>query len=214
MLSAAMAYEAPARGDGAPAVAEDSRDGVSVPMLAKVPALEHAPAPGIMSTPHTDDVASALASKSPAPLLAAEVAGSDGSLRASLARMMAAEHRWPAPTLASYAPNLSGAPRPLPEIRSSTFCPPLPPFQRRALSVLRHGSRRVRSWRRRAARERRARGAVHLACAEHRVGGMPTASGGFSAARDDACRVDSARDRPRRAQGVRQRPAKRRRGRR
>lgn len=108
-----MKHEAPARDAAAPAVPLDSRSGAAAGEPAVLPALELAPAPG--SLPGSQPTAMP-ASKSPPQVLMAEPFGTDGSLRASLARMMAAEQRWPAPALASsYAElpaNLSGAPHP------------------------------------------------------------------------------------------------------
>ena len=110
-----MTYEAPARPNSAPAVPDGSRAGADESTLATLTALELAPAPGILSAPHAA-VNGADASHVPASSAPALLPDSDGSLRASLARMMAAEHRWPAPALATgYAElpaNLSGAPRP------------------------------------------------------------------------------------------------------
>jgi hypothetical protein len=111
-----MTHEAPARDAAVPAVPLDSRSGAAEPVSAVLPALELAPAPGALAGPQPSANPGDLASKSPPPVLMAEPFGTDGSLRASLARMMAAEQRWPAPALASsYAElpaNLSGAPHP------------------------------------------------------------------------------------------------------
>ena len=121
MLPASTASGSPGRAEGAPAASQDSRvagaaAAAVLPMHAQAPALELAPAPGIASTQQAAFVPAELVNN-PAPPLLADATGSDGSLRASLARMMAAEHRWPAPALAtsyaSYAEqpaDLSGAP--------------------------------------------------------------------------------------------------------
>ena len=116
MLPTSTASGAPGRAESAPAASLDCRAAGAAtvpPMLAHAPALELAPAPGIVPVQQTAFISAELAN-SPAPPVLAEATGSDGSLRASLARMMAAEHRWPAPALAtSYAEqsaNLSGAP--------------------------------------------------------------------------------------------------------
>ena len=125
MLPASTASGAPARAEGAPVAAQDSRAAGAAaqePVPAQAPALELAPAPGIVSAPQTAFIPAEMANNA-APALMAEATGSDGmasGLRASLARMMAAEHRWPAPALAtSYAEqsaNLAGAPLSLEKI--------------------------------------------------------------------------------------------------
>jgi hypothetical protein len=132
MLPASTASGSPGRAEGAPAASQDSRvagaaAAAVLPMHAQAPALELAPAPGIASTQQAAFVPAELVNNSAPPLLA-DATGSDGSLRASLARMMAAEHRWPAPALAtsyaSYAEqpaDLSGAP-----LSPLNICPSLP----------------------------------------------------------------------------------------
>ena len=144
MLSASTASGAPARAEGAPAAAQDSRAAAAAALeqtTAQAPALELAPAPGIVSAPQAAFIpAEPVNNSAPAPIT--EATGSDGiSLRASLARMMAAEHRWPAPALAtSYAEqsaNLAGAPLSLENISPS--CIPSPfsePAARRLANCL------------------------------------------------------------------------------
>jgi len=215
LLSAAMAYEEQARAEGAPSAPEDCRACVAAdPHPASAAEVERAPAPGIlMSTePQVAGVTAELAAARPAPLDVAAGAD-DKSLRASLARMMAADHRWPAPALmpTSYAPGLPGAPRSFrrtfrPLLPPSSFLFPISPLGQCAI---RHGGRRLRSWRHAA---RRVPGGLHLACAEPVVGGAPF-PGCVSSATDDPGPIDSARgDRPGRARGVHQRPAEQRGG--